>query len=1332
MGQKDRDLEEQINPNSQKQKKIKNEIICEDDEIKMQVKLLDGRKGHFMILIDSGSQITLIEQKYIGKNIIDYEDKINIKGAVKGMNTPTIGAIDTAICIKGRAFPHRIYVIDDNISVGNAAGVLGSDFMIKYKCVLDFEKQRMALRAPERENSIYVPQETYIKENELIRKGREQKEQKPAKKKRIDLLMQRDTGDGDGHAITDTLEQSINSGKEVDSRPIDWFNSDTLKILNKNKKITLEARAINVLYMETDEEKDIIMESKEIHPGIYLGNSISTPKRGYIIITIINGNEEEHDIKYEDVEKSVNVLSKYEETDNSKETYRNENDDRNERNIALEKALNLSHCNEEEKENILKICRKYNSVFFLPGDKLGAMKTEPYRIPIKENTAPIATKQYRLPYKQREILQQEIKKLEEDGVIEKSTSPWCSPVVIVEKTPDPSGKRRYRVAIDYRKINEHILSQTTPLPNIADILEQLGKAIYYTTIDLQSGFWQSSLHPDSRPITAFAAGEFLYNFTRIPMGIKVASNEFQRQMNSILLGLNNICCFIFVDDLILYGNSEADHNAKLEKVLERLQKHNVKINPSKTAILKREANFLGVTVSAAGIYPQKEKVEAIAKMPIPKTLKAVKSTVGTFSFFRKFIPRFSDIIKPINNLLRKDAVYHWDEACDRAFNELKKKLISKPILQHVDFSLPWILRTDASCHASAAVLSQGELGSDLPVGYMSKSFSKCEQRYPIVELELLAIIHAIRFFRHFLYMNKFLLLCDNRALSYIKTAKPNQNSRLMRWTIELSQMDFEIRYISSHANVVADHLSRIHFSEDLKEKVRNLDSDQKIVAITTRSKTEEQSKNEKKQKEYIKFVSDVTLGEEDIAYTSIKKLNEEEIYKIIIITNNNSYPFELIEKEITLAKSEQICRISKNELVVYISNETQEDFYLKLWNENKKTLLAEKKDKLYVFINWIPISTYEIVRKSILAQYHGSGIEVHLISNKVISVENENDRLDIINNFHNNVLGGHLGIKGTIDNIKRRYFWPGMGDQVRKMINNCLACKKNKITRHTRMPMHVADIGETRSFKKIIFDAVGPIRPPTKSGNMYILTFICELTKFCEAIPTENIQANTVAKVFVENIICKHSIPEIILSDLGSNLVSNVLKNMCEILKIKQEFATVTRHETVGSVERFHRYLGDYLRIFVEKDKDNWDTYLPFATYVMNSKRNESTGYSPHFLVYGWSTDYPLTLKTKPTPIYDYDNYILVMKNRMKTAHEIAKKYNLESKQNNKYYYDKKINNTQFKIGDMVLVINDQKNHKFDNRYKGPWPILSMTDENCTIKEKGKPKTYHKNKLKLA
>lgn len=1310
---------------------VENEIICINDEIKMKIRLLDGQQEEIIILIDSGSQITLIGQKYIGKNIINYEDRINIKGAIKGMRMSTIGAIESAINVQNFVFPHKMYVIDNNISVGEAAGVLGSDFMLKYNCLLNFEKRIMSLRIPVNNNIVYEPkhEDKFENKNEI---KREQDRPKKAFTTASEIFdMPRDASRSDGHTNTEFLEKSDNDHDNANATPLDWFSiNEKLNILDENNEIIITERTYSIILMKTNRLEDIVIENKEIQPGIYIGNSISTPRNGYIIITIANGRENEYKLKYSDVEGSVNVLSKYDEMEMKPIEINNNNDE--ERNVALEKALNLSHCNAEERENVLKICRKYNSVFFLPGDKLGAMKTDPYRIPIKENTAPIATKQYRLPYRQREVLQQEIKKLLEDGVIEKSTSPWCSPVVIVEKAPDPSGKKRYRVAIDYRKINEHILSQTTPLPNIADILENLGKARYYTTIDLQSGFWQSSLHPDSRPITAFAAGEFLYNFTRIPMGIKVASNEFQRQMNSILLGLNNVCCFVFVDDLILYGNSEIDHNTKLAKVLERLQEYNVKINPTKTSILKTEANFLGVTVSAAGIYPQKEKIEAIAKMPVPKTLRAVKSTVGTFSFFRKFIPKFSDIIKPINNLLRKDAVFKWDEACDKAFNILKEKLISKPILQHVDFTLPWILRTDASCHASAAVLSQGELGSDLPVGYMSKSFSKCERRYPIVELELLAIIHAIRFFRHFLYMNKFLLLCDNRALSYIKTAKPNQNSRLMRWTIELSQMDFEIRYISSHANIIADHLSRIHFSEELKTKVRNLDADEKIVAVTTRSKVNNENANTKVQKEYVKFVSDVVLIESDIAHISINKLREKEEFRIYIIMDEISYPFELIEGNIKLSKNEQIIHVDRNSMVIYISKETTEEFFLNTWKSNMEKMMVEKREKIYIFINWIPISIYNMVRTTILTKYHNSKIEINLISNKVILVEDENDKTDIIYNFHNNVLGGHIGIKGTIENIKRRYYWPGMGEQVKKMINNCLACKKNKITRHTRVPMHVADIGESRSFKKIIFDAVGPIRPPTQSGNMYILTFICELTKFCEAIPTENIQADTVAKVFVENIICRHSIPEVILSDLGSNLVSNVLKNMCEILRIKQEFATVTRQETVGSVERFHRYLGDYLRIFVENDKDNWDTYLPFATYVMNTKKNESTGYSPHFLVYGWSTDYPMTLKSKPSPVYDYENYILVMKNRMRTAHDIAKKYNLECKQINKHYYDKKLNSTQFNVGDLVFVINDQKNHKFDNRYKGPWPILSMTDENCTIKQNGKPRTYHKNKLKPA
>lgn len=199
-------------------------------------------------------------------------------------------------------------------------------------------------------------------------------------------------------------------------------------------------------------------------------------------------------------------------------------------------------------------------------------------------------------------------------------------------------------------------------------------------------------------------------------------------------------------------------------------------------------------------------------------------------------------------------------------------------------------------------------------------------------------------------------------------------------------------------------------------------------------------------------------------------------------------------------------------------------------------------------------------------------------------------------------------------------------------------------------------------------DVVGPIELST-SGNKYLVTFQDELTKFGECVASENITAYTVAKAFVETIVCRHGLPKILLTDNGVNFTSKMFEEVCKLLKVEHITSTVYHAQTVGCVERWHRTLGQYLRIFTEGRPD-WDEIIPYALFVYNTTKHNSTKFTPHFLVYGFDTEIPTSLKQSPDPIYNYEDYVSVLKNKLRTVHELARKNILSSKLHNKKMYD--------------------------------------------------------------
>jgi len=242
----------------------------------------------------------------------------------------------------------------------------------------------------------------------------------------------------------------------------------------------------------------------------------------------------------------------------------------------------------------------------------------------------------------------------EDGIIQQSQSPWKFPILVVPKKLDASGKRKWRICVDFRKLNDVTVGDSFPIPNIQDILDKLGRARYFSALDCASGYWQVPLAEEDRLKTAFSTPTCHYEYLRMPFGLKSAPSTFQRLMNNVLMGLIGTRCFVYLDDVIIFGETLQEHYARLREVFEKLRQYNLKIEPDKCEFLKTELSYLGHVVTGEGVKPDPHKIQAINEFPIPRNKTDVKSFLGLDGYYRKFIPQFSKIAKPLNDLLKKD------------------------------------------------------------------------------------------------------------------------------------------------------------------------------------------------------------------------------------------------------------------------------------------------------------------------------------------------------------------------------------------------------------------------------------------------------------------------------------------------------------------------------------------------------------------------------------------------------------------------------------------------------------------------------------------------------
>lgn len=434
---------------------------------------------------------------------------------------------------------------------------------------------------------------------------------------------------------------------------------------------------------------------------------------------------------------------------------------------------------------------------------------------------PVFTRQYRFPPAHKDEITKQIGELIDGKIIEPSDSPYSSPLWIVPKKADSQGRSRWRMVIDYRILNEKTIGDAYPLPNITEILDQLGSAKYFSVFDLAGGFHQIPVNPQDAHKTAFTTPFGHYQFSRMPFGLRNAPATFQRLMDRVLCGLQGTELFVYLHDVVLYASSLREHEIKFKRLAERLRQACLKLQPDKCEFLRKEVGYLGHVISKDGVRPDPKKLEAIRNYPRPTSPTKIKQFLGLAGYYRRFINNFSGIARPLTQLLKKESLFKWTETQEKAFAELRDSLCKEPVLQHPDFTKPFIITTDASATAIGGVISQGAIGSDRPIAYASRTLNKAEEKYPVIEKECLAIVYCVNYFRPYVYGREFSLVTDHKPLVWLHSVKDPAN-RLVAWRFKLENYQYKIIYKPGRANSNADALSRNPLNNNKSDTMDNI------------------------------------------------------------------------------------------------------------------------------------------------------------------------------------------------------------------------------------------------------------------------------------------------------------------------------------------------------------------------------------------------------------------------------------------------------------------------------------------------------------------------------
>ncbi|UYV69343.1 K02A2.6-like, partial [Cordylochernes scorpioides] len=470
-------------------------------------------------------------------------------------------------------------------------------------------------------------------------------------------------------------------------------------------------------------------------------------------------------------------------------------------------------------DNVCQITEEFMDVF---KEKLGQYRGPPIHIKIKTLGKPTFLRARTLPYAIRPKVEEALRKMEEQGILTPvEFTRFATPIVPVLKR-DGS----IRICGDYRStVNNIVESGTFPVPAAADLQVNLAGGKVFSKLDLKDAYQQLVVDEETAELLAINTHKGLFKVNRLPFGVSCAPGIFQRRMESLIAKIPGVV--IYLDDILVTGKDEMEHDLRLREVLKSIQRMGLTLKKEKCEFKKSSLIFLGCRIDAEGIHPTEEKCEAIKNFPKPENKKELQSFLGLLNFYSKFLKDRTTVLEPLHRLLNKRNFWKWKEVEDRAFREAKNLIQSDLVLTPYDATKPLVLACDASPFGVGAVLSHVEERMERPIAFASRTMSQTERRYAQIDKEALAIIFGISKFYKYLYGRDFKIITDHKPLLGI--FNPNKpipqmlSPRMMRWSLTLASYSYQIEHRPGRINANADALSRAPHERTSKETPEPVD-----------------------------------------------------------------------------------------------------------------------------------------------------------------------------------------------------------------------------------------------------------------------------------------------------------------------------------------------------------------------------------------------------------------------------------------------------------------------------------------------------------------------------
>jgi transposase InsO family protein len=659
------------------------------------------------------------------------------------------------------------------------------------------------------------------------------------------------------------------------------------------------------------------------------------------------------------------------------------------------------------RSSLSELLHQYRDVISLNDSDLGHVTIVQHTIdtgdhrPIRETLRPH-------PRAHLPIIDKMIDDMLEQGVIEPSRSEWASNITLARKKDNT-----WRFCCDTRKLNLITKKDLYPLKRIDTCLDTLAGSIWFSTLDMRSGFHQISMDEKDRDKTSFLSHRGSFRWTRMPYGLCNSPATFQRVMDTVMVDLDYKILLTYIDDVIVFSRDLETHVQRLQLVLDALQKGHLKVKPSKVKLLQTEVSVLGFKVSNQGLSTQEDKVEAIKTWPTPRSLQQTRSFIGLAQYYRKFVPHFATIAEPLHALSKKGARFLWTDACQNAFEQLKQKLTDTEVLALPKDGCRYILDCDASDVGMGAVLSQIQDDQERPIAYASQLFDRHQRNYSVTRKELLSLITFVKKFKQYLLgQPTFLIRTDHAALQWLKRT-PEPIGQQARWLEVLEEFNYEVEHRAGNKHCNADALSRRPV--DVIAAIENDDQDWRPNRRTV-----------KRGGRGVPATQPTTNTADTFNWPAIQQTDDDVSFVYQLVENGQKQP----KPEVLTARSADVKVLcSQFNRLTLSDNGT----LCRIWTNSRR------QDKLQIVVPF-------------------------------------DRRQGITDDLHKGLNGGHLGIRRSKLLLQQRFYWPGWSKDVYKTQQRCEQCARHKPTPHSRQGL-LQPMVTGQPWERLGIDVTGPHPP---------------------------------------------------------------------------------------------------------------------------------------------------------------------------------------------------------------------------------------------------------------